>query len=391
MKSKTFWNLWVSYACYYFGKVNLSLVIPILLVTYKDMSLYNVGLVSSGFMIAYAVGQFLHGQISERFNPFVYISVGLIGSAILNAALGFSAGFFWMLLVGEIIDGGFQSMGWSSVVRANAETSKNPERSSTILGTAYQAGNSIAWLICGFAIGQWGWQFGFWIASAVMLIRGVTLYLSREDVRVSPHKTTERIKLTLSFPIVVSGVSLCLLNMVRYGVITWIPTYLFLNHDMPIEKVGLNVFLIPLAGIAGTLLYNKIRLHKDLTSMLYLFFLGAAFVIFPATSGLLMIGILVASGFLLYGPHVFLVTTMPSRFHDQRIVAASTGFIDGMGYIGSALIGILVPFIIDMTSGWNTVFYFWSGLAFAIIVLIAVVYLKSRVAEKPSLVGGEVT
>ena len=34
----TFWQLWSSYAFYYFGKVNLSLVIPVLLVTYKDTS-----------------------------------------------------------------------------------------------------------------------------------------------------------------------------------------------------------------------------------------------------------------------------------------------------------------------------------------------------------------
>jgi len=180
-------------------------------------------------------------------------------------------------------------------------------------------------------------------------------------------------------PIVLSGVSLGLLNMVRYGVITWIPAYLYLNHDMPIEKVGINIFLIPIAGIIGTLLYNKIKLHKDIISFVYMVLLGLLFIAFPHTSGLMMIGILIASGFLLYGPHVFLVTTIPGRFHNQNIVAASTGFIDGMGYIGSALIGILVPFIIDKTGGWDTVFYFWTGLSFIIAILVIVVYVISRV------------
>jgi len=31
--NKTFWNIWISYATYYFGKVNLSIVVPALLVT----------------------------------------------------------------------------------------------------------------------------------------------------------------------------------------------------------------------------------------------------------------------------------------------------------------------------------------------------------------------
>ena len=91
-----------------------------------------------------------------------------------------------------------------------------------------------------------------------------------------------------------------------------------------------------------------------------------------------MIGILVASGFFLYGPHVFLVTTMPSRFADEKIVAASTGFIDGMGYIGSALIGILVPFIIDWTGDWEYVFYFWSAISFVIVLLVVLLYVRSK-------------
>ena len=175
-----------------------------------------------------------------------------------------------------------------------------------------------------------------------------------------------------------SGMSLCLLNMVRYGVIIWIPTYLYQMQDMPIEKVGINIFLIPIAGIIGTLLYNRIRLHKDITTSIYLVLLGIAFVIFPFTTGIVMVAILLASGFLLYGPHVFLVTTMPSRFSDEKIVAASTGFIDGMGYIGSALIGMLVPFIIDWTGGWEAVFYFWSAISLVIVLLVMVVYIRSK-------------
>ena len=115
-----FWKLWSSYAAFYFGRVNLSIVMPVLLATYGDLSLYSVGWVASGFLGAYAIGQFVHGQLSEKYNPVMYLTIGLLGSAVINLALGFSAGFFFILLIGEIIDGGFQSMGWSSTVRAHA-------------------------------------------------------------------------------------------------------------------------------------------------------------------------------------------------------------------------------------------------------------------------------
>ena len=257
INKKTLFNIWTSYATYYFGKVNLSIVVPALLVTYKDLSLYSVGLVSSGFFFAYAMGQFLHGQISERHNPFIYISLGLIASGIMNCLLGFFAGFFIMLLVGETIDGFVQSMGWSSCVRANALTQKLKlrEKTATILGTSYQAGNSVAWLISAFAVGRWGWRAGFFVASFFLIIRGFLLLFFRPKIVLGKKpKITSQIKNTLTLPIVLSGVSLCLLNMVRYGVITWIPLYLFKLGKFSVEemgKVGLKVFLIPLAGIVG--------------------------------------------------------------------------------------------------------------------------------------------
>jgi len=136
---RSFWDIWTSYAIYYFGKVNLSIVVPALLCTYQNLNIHNMGIISSGFFAAYAIGQFVHGQISEKFNPFKYIAIGLIGSAIASVFLGFSAGFFGLLLVGEIIDGFFQSMGWSSCVRANSIIQKpeDREKSATILVTSY--------------------------------------------------------------------------------------------------------------------------------------------------------------------------------------------------------------------------------------------------------------
>ena len=376
-----FWNIWSSYSTYYFGKVNLSIVVPALLVTYKDLSLINVGLISSGFFFAYAVGQFLHGQISERYNPFVYISVGLVGSAVINLILGFSAGFFIILVVGEIIDGMFQSMGWSSCVRANALTQKaeDRERTTTILGTSYQAGNSVAWLISAYAVGAWGWRAGFWVAAAFLFVRGMLLLLTRPKMEFTPPKKVNlQIRNTLSLPIVLSGLSLCLLNMVRYGVITWIPLYLFQNQNMIVEdmgKVGLKVCLIPIAGIIGTLVYNRFKVSKDVITIIFLIFLAISFVIFPFTEGLLATVLLLTSSFFLYGPHVFLVTTMPTRFVDQQVVAASAGFIDGMGYIGTVLIGVIIPILVTSAGGnWTNVFIFWAILSVIVAVFVVIVY-----------------
>ncbi|MFC1724239.1 MFS transporter [candidate division KSB1 bacterium] len=386
--NKSFADIWSSYAIYYFGKVNLGIVVPVLLATYNDLNMYNVGLVSSGFFFAYAAGQFLHGQISERFNPFIYVSIGLIGSAIMNLFLGFFGSFFFLLFIGEVMDGLFQSMGWSSIVRSNAMMQKAEEResSSTVLGTSYQIGNSVAWLISSFAVGQWGWRWGFFIASIFLVVRGVLLLFTRPKIDIKPpQKVKFQVKTTLSFPIVLSGMSLCLLNMVRFGVITWIPLYLFESENLTVEhmgKVGLKIFLIPVAGVLGTLIYNKLKMNRDVITMIFLVMLGVSFAVFPFTSGLLSTIVLIISGFFLYGPHVFLVSTMPTRFVDKQVVAASTGFIDGMGYVGTVLIGIIVPVLVkNTTKGWTNVFIFWTILSIVVAGLVGLVYKRFKVEQ----------
>ena len=381
---KTFWNIWSSYAIYYFGRVNLGIIIPALLVTFKNLSLYNIGLVSSMFALAYAIGQFIHGHISEKHNPFVYISGGLILSGIMNAFLGFCGGFFILLVIGETIDGFVQAMGWSSSVRGNALTQdkKNLSKTSTLLGTSYQIGNSVAWLVSAFAVGKWGWQAGFFVSAGILVLRGLFLWMTRPNIAIpKKEKSTIIVKKTLTFPVIMASIGLCFLNMIRYGVMTWIPLYLFQQNNLTVEqmgKVGLKVFLFPIAGVLGTLFYNKIKkVNKDLLSVIALSMLGICFLILPFTKGLMSVIILIISGFFLYGPHVFLVSTLPTRLKDKGIVAASTGFINGMGYIGTTIIGLLVPFLVIKGNGWNSVFMFWAILGFITAGIIGIIWTKS--------------
>ena len=368
--SKHFINLWTTYASYYFGKVNLSLIIPVIIATY-GLSKGQLGAVASAFLLAYAVGQFVHGHFSERFNPFTYMGVGLVLSAVMNTFLGFSGGLFFLLFFGEMMDGFFQSMGWSSCVRANSLLYKS-ENTSTILGTSYQIGNSVAWLVTGYVIHLWGWQWGFWCAAIVMALRGITLQIGKPDIPKSNRATLSQIKATLTREIVLSGVALGVLNFVRYGIIVWVPTFLYQVHGMSINKVGLKIFLIPVAGCLGTLTYNAVAkyIKRESLTCIYMLVLMTLIYICSFTSGWAITVALIASGFFLYGPHVFLVTTLPARYHEERIVASSTGFIDGIGYIGAMLTGIIMPGIINI--GWTLAFALWSISCLGIIgIMIA--------------------
>jgi len=380
-----FWNLFSTYALTYFGKVNLGIIIPMLLITYNELNMYDMGIVTMGFMGAYAVGQFLHGQISERFNPYVYITAGLILSGVANLTLGFTAGFFIALAVLESCDGFFQAMCWPSVVRANAflhekEPLKKRERASTLMGISYQFGAALTVVISAIAVATWGWQAGFWVASVFLIGRGITLYLTKSKQKFETKKRirTQVEKTVLSFPIVFSGIGLMLLNIVRYGVLTWIPLYYFILSNFSVGDYAFTmtkVLVVPLGGIIGTLLYIGLPFKKDKISMVLLAVMGITWFLFPYADDFMATTLLFIGSLCLYGPHVFLVSTIPSRFTKEHLVASATGFIDGMGYVGTVAIGLLIPyFVLDTTGGWNNVWLFWAIISFVAVGIIAATY-----------------
>jgi len=107
--------------------------------------------------------------------------------------------------------------------------------------------------------------------------------------------------------------------------------------------------------------------------------LAISFIVLPFTSGALSLIVLLIGSFFMYGPHVFFVTTFPSRFLDKKIVAAATGFIDGMGYVGTILIGLIVPFLVTTTVlGWTSVFIFWAILSVIVAIVSGILYCKKN-------------
>ena len=131
--------------------------------------------------------------------------------------------------------------------------------------------------------------------------------------------------------------------------------------------------MIPITGCLGTLAYNKYEIiERETLTAICMIFLAIVILIYPITSPSIATILLIATGFFLYGPHVFLVSTVPGRFSQNKIAASSTGLIDGMGYIGAMLTGIIVPFLI--AEEW-----FWVFLLFAICsLLVAMLTLTTR-------------
>ncbi|MFC2019175.1 MFS transporter [Chloroflexota bacterium] len=405
-------SLWVSYAMFYIGRVNMSIALPGIMDEF-GYSKTVMGGIMTALLIAYAVGQFVNGQLGDKFGGRIMITLGLALSALFNLLFGFSS-FFTAMVVVWALNGYAQSMGWAPCVKtvANWFPQRMRGRVGSLMGTSYQIGNALSWLLAGFLASFLNWRWLFWIPAIVLgasalhyYIRGrncpeavglpcienegetTTLVEPSHDHHLGFKYTIK--KVLYSPQIWGMGFGLFFLNIVRYGFIGWAVTFMFEEQGAQISVAAYKAMAIPLAGSLGALfagwLSDKVfHLRRAPATAIMLLALGALCWLFPSIpkeNWLLSLGVLILIGFFTYGPHVAIVTYAPMDFATRKAAASATGFIDGMGYIGAALTGIVSGFLID-NYGWNSTFYFWMGGAFAAAIVMLLLWnYRPKVTE----------
>jgi len=403
-RRRTLMSVWASYAMFYIGRVNMSIAIPGIMEEY-DYTKTALGVVLTAFFATYAFGQFVNGQLGDKLGGRLMVTTGLILSAIFNFAFGFSSALTAMALIWAL-NGYVQSMGWSPSVKtiANWFPRRLRGRIGGIMGSSYQIGNALSWLLAGTIAAHLAWQWIFWIPAAVLLAAGLFAYLrlrnAPETVGLPTLEEEEHgreggeasqdhhlgfgytLRTVLSSRAVwIVGFGLFFLNIVRYGFMDWAPTYMFEEGHATISNTAYRVMVMPLAGSLGAIcvgwLSDKVfHERRAPASAIMLFGLGLFAWLFYEIGtehwiwSLVLLGII---GFLIYGPHVSMVAICPMDFASRKAAASAAGFIDGMGYIGAAITSVTSGYLADHL-GWYASFYLWVGSAVAAACLMLLLW-----------------
>ena len=154
---------WITYAGFYLTRVNISVAIPGMLHEF-GISKTVMGLVLSALFFAYAAGQFINGQLGDKFGTKKLVATGLLGTAIINVVFGFTGNFLAGMMLLWALNGFFQSMGWAPTVKmvANWFPVNERGRAAGILGSSYQIGNVLSLALAGVVVGALGWRWAFW-------------------------------------------------------------------------------------------------------------------------------------------------------------------------------------------------------------------------------------
>ncbi len=264
-QKRIFSTVWITYFAYYLCRYNMPMAKTRLCETFS-WDAAQFGQILSALLLMYAVGQFVNGQLADRFGTRMIASLGVLGSVIMNllvfAVMIVSAddGLSSKMVLRSLIvlwglNGFFQAMGWSPMVRIMTHwfPVKGRGRLMGFLGTCYQLGAAFSWFLSFFILKHYAeklggdWRIVFLVPSILFAIVGVIFYLlirnTPEDVGLAPievedkseesltsetHRTLwQNVFRTLKNPYlwVVAG-TFFLFDVNRYGFVNWLPAFL---------------------------------------------------------------------------------------------------------------------------------------------------------------------
>jgi len=386
--------LFGGYAACYYCRADLSVATPLLVeelgrhgVSHGD-ALIRIGSVSSLGIAAYAVGKLFLTGLGDYWGGRRNFLIGVGGAAVftLMFAAGGSMPIFTVAWIGNRLT---QSLGWAGLIKVSSKWFDYSSYGSIIgiLSISYLVGDALARQQMGVLIGHgYGWRAVFLFAAGVAAVMLLASFLWLRESRVEAgHQEAMPNPLNLfaateSPPASVGALLLPLLRsrafllvcvlsftctIIRETFNTWTPVYLRDHLGYSTSHAAALSALFPGVGVISVLLAGWLSDRHGLNGRSLLLFLGLT-----ATVGALLLlmslrpgatpAILPLAGiglvaFCLLGPYSYLGGAFALDFGGKQASAASSGIIDGIGYLGGVLAGYGIARI-AVASGWDGVF-----------------------------------
>ncbi|HEV2284512.1 MAG TPA: MFS transporter [Steroidobacteraceae bacterium] len=387
--------LFCGYAACYYCRADLSVATPLIAdelarrgVSHAE-ALIHIGTISSLGVFAYALGKLFLTGLGDYWGGRRNFLIGVGGAAVFTLLFA-GGGALPVFTLAWTANRLTQSVGWAGLIKVSSKWFNYSSYGSIagILSISYLVGDALARQQMGMLLAHgYGWRvlFAFAGVVAALALLANVLWLRESRVReghaeAEPNpalnlftsgETRPASVAALLVPLMRSRAFLlvCLLSfgctIIRETFNTWSPVYLrdFLGYSVS-DSAGLSA-IFPAVGAVSVLLAGWLsdRLGPTARSLLMFSGLaGAALALLaltgvpPGQSGSLLPVILIALVFFgLLGPYSYLGGAFALDFGGKQASAASSGIIDGIGYLGGVLAGDSVARL-AVNFGWRGVF-----------------------------------
>ncbi len=386
--------LFGGYASLYFCRADLSVATPLLIqelgkhgVSHGD-AIIRLGAITSLGVLAYAIGKLFLTGLGDFWGGRISFLIGLSGAAVFTVmfASGLSLPLFTMAWIGNRLT---QSIAWAGLIKVSSKWFDFSSYGMIIgiLSISYLVGDAASRQWMGMLIDRgYGWRALFYFAAAVaglfLILNFFFLRESRVDAGHAEAKpnplnlfaaseSRPKSVAQLLLPLMRSRAFLlvCLLSLgctiIRETFNAWTPVYLhdYLGYSNGNAARMSGIF--PGVGAVSVLATGWLSDRLGVNGRASIMFVGlsaaaAALLVLmtlrsSTTGSLLPLFAIGTIAFCLLGPYSYLGGAFALDFGGKQAGAASSGIIDGVGYLGGAAAGYLVARISE-SFGWQGVF-----------------------------------
>jgi sugar phosphate permease len=408
--------LFAGYAACYFCRADLSAAMPMLAEELRARGLsageavVRLGTLYSAGVLAYALGKIFLAGLGDLWGGRRSFLVGVGGAAAFTLLFAAGGGLpvFTLAWIGNRLT---QSIGWAGALKVCSKWFDFSSYGTTIgiLSLSYLVGDAVARPVMGLLIGQGvGWRGLFAVAATVagtlwlanlLFLRESRVDAGHTEALVNPRNLyasrdiAPRNPIELVLPLLASGAFwiVCLLSfgctIVRETFNIWTPVYLRDAIGYGTGSAATLSAVFPAVGAVSVLITGWLsdRLGANGRPLLLLGGLAATAVALLSltasrgmtTAPIVSVALIGVVAFCLLGPYSYLGGAFALDFGGKRGGAASSGIIDGVGYLGGVLAGGGVARV-SVLFGWRGVFASLAAVSAVSALAAACLYLHQR-------------
>ncbi|HVY31701.1 MAG TPA: MFS transporter [Polyangiaceae bacterium] len=371
---------WLAYASYYLGRKTFSSAKHSLEAA-RLLDVTQLGYIDSGYLGAYALGQFLNGMLGDRVGARRLVGFGLMASAGLCALFGASSSALLLMLL-FTLNGVAQATGWPGVTRAMTEWT-TPQNRGTVMGfwsTCYQAGPLLAGPFAGMLIHAYGWRAAFQIPAAIMIAVGLLVLAlvrpgptpagaapAQSEEAIAERRAAQR-EVVRNRVLWSYGASYFCIKFMRYALQLWLPYYLQKRLGYADDMASYVAAAFEAGGLVGVVSIGVLsdrrwgRVGLSTISLLLLAVAMFACAMLVGASLWLNVALLALLGAFLFAPDSILCGAAAQDAGGSQAASMATGFVNGLGSFGALLVGLMVPKMAQ-AYGWSALFPCLVGVA----------------------------